>query len=352
MWLASCSKLVTTIAALQCVERGLFTLDDPADVDRLLPEWKDSEVLTGFNEDGQPVLQPAKEKITLKQLLTHTSGVAYDVMHPLLMQWRQSQGQELLAIKTPITVGFKHPLVFEPGTGWMYGAGLDLAGLMVARANKTTFEQYLRDNIFDVLGMNDTSFHPTKHNNMAERLMPITTRLESGELMDGIRPDALIKVPLHPADDQGGAGLFGTAADYLKLLKSILLDDGKLVKTETIDFLFTPALSDAQQAHLNVMLSMPLPASIMIPGEPVLGTPGAGNWTHSIGGLIGLHDSEDGLQPGWLKWGGAPNTKWWIDRKGGTCGIFNTQLYPSSEVEHAFLGKMFQKEMVSHFAAT
>jgi CubicO group peptidase (beta-lactamase class C family) len=142
MWLASCSKLVTTIAALQCVERGLFTLDDPADVDRLLPEWKDSEVLTGFNEDGQPVLQPAKEKITLKQLLTHTSGVAYDVMHPLLMQWRQSQGQELLAIKTPITVGFKHPLVFEPGTGWMYGAGLGLAGLMVARANTTTFSTY------------------------------------------------------------------------------------------------------------------------------------------------------------------------------------------------------------------
>jgi CubicO group peptidase (beta-lactamase class C family) len=86
MWLASCSKLVTAVAALQCVERGLFTLDDAADVDRLLPEWKALDVLTGFSEDGKPLLQPAKEKITLRRLLTHTSGIAYDFMNPSLTQ--------------------------------------------------------------------------------------------------------------------------------------------------------------------------------------------------------------------------------------------------------------------------
>jgi CubicO group peptidase (beta-lactamase class C family) len=119
MWIASCSKLVTTIAALQCVERGLFTLDDPTAVDRLLPEWKDPEILTGFTEDGKPILQPAKEKITLRKLLTHTSGVAYDMMHPMLIQWRQSRGEKPLAVRTPVTEGYKHPLVFEPGFGCM-----------------------------------------------------------------------------------------------------------------------------------------------------------------------------------------------------------------------------------------
>ena len=85
-------------------------------------------------------------------------------------------------------------------------------------------------------------------------------------------------------------------------------------------------------------------------GEPMVGTPGAGEWTHGIGGLIGLQKGETRMEPGLLRWGGAPNLKWWIDRKGGTCGIFATQLYPAGELKHAFLGKMFQEEMAAHFS--
>ncbi|KAF2832734.1 beta-lactamase/transpeptidase-like protein [Ophiobolus disseminans] len=350
MWLASCNKLVTTIAALQCIERGQFTLDDPTDVERLLPEWKDPEILTGFTEDGKPILQPAKEKMTLQQLLTHTSGVAYDFFHPLLIAWRQGRGEGPLTMRTPIVEGFTHPLIAEPGAAWMYGAGLDLVGLMVARANTTTLEAYMRENIFDVLGMDDTSFRPKERNNMVDRLMPITTRLPSGELVDRVEPDAPLVVPVEPTDDFGGGGLFGTAEDFLEVLKSILHGDGKLLKSESIDLMFTPALSEAQQATLDGLLSILMAAAIMIPGEPVLGTPGAGEWTHGIGGLIGLHKEEGSFEPGWLKWGGAPNLKWWIDRKGGTCGIFATQLYPAGELKHAFLGKMFEREMVAHFS--
>jgi CubicO group peptidase (beta-lactamase class C family) len=350
MWLASCSKVVTSIAALQCIECGLFTLDDAADVDRLLPEWKDPDVLTGFTDDGKPILQPAKEKITLRQLLSHTSGIAYDFMHPSLTQWRQSRGEGPLGMRAPITKGFLHPLVFEPGSSWMYGGGLDLVGLMVARANNTTLEAYMRQNIFDVLGMDDTTFHLKEHENLIARLMPMTSRAASGELVDGQGQNVGIPVPLEPVNDFGGAGLFGTAVDFLKLLKSILHNDGRLLKSQSIDTLFLPCLSEGQRGALNFMQSVPEVAAIMIPGEPLFGTPGAGDWTHSIGGLVGLHDSDDGFQPGWLRWGGAPNLTWWIDRKGGTCGIFATQLYPPGELKYAFLGKMFQKEMVAHFA--
>jgi CubicO group peptidase (beta-lactamase class C family) len=293
MWLASCSKLVTTIAVLQCVERGLLHLDDAAEVDRLLPEWKNIEVLTGFSEDENPNLSTPTEKITLHRLLTHTSGVSYDFIHPLLVRWRQSRGETAVAFHSAITQGYHHPLVFEPGTGWTYGASLDLAGLMVARANDTTLEAYMRQNIFDVLGMNDTTFHASDYNNLIERLMPMTHRANSGELVEGAQI-----APTQPVDDHGGAGLFSTAADYLKLLKSILHDDGKLVKSESIDLMFTPALSDAQRESLNLSLSHPKLAPIMIPGEPIAGTPGAGDWTHGLAGLIGLHKSDDGFQPG------------------------------------------------------
>ncbi|KAH7384003.1 beta-lactamase/transpeptidase-like protein [Pyrenochaeta sp. MPI-SDFR-AT-0127] len=349
MWIASCTKLPTTIAALQCVERGLFTLDDPADVDRLIPEWKDLEILAGWTDGGKPNLQPATAKITVRQLLTHTSGVGYDFMDPRLIGWRQSRGEGPLSMRTPTTEGFRTPLLFEPGSGFAYGGGLDLAGLMIARANGCTLEAYMRKNIFDVLGMDDTSFY-IGHNDIGKRLMPITSReTPDGSLIDGYTEDAYLKPPLEPVDESGGAGLFGTAEDFLKLLKSILRNDARLLKPTSIDLMFTPSITPSAQNSLDVALSIPAIASIMIPGEPPLGTPDAGKWSHGLGGLLGLEGSEDGLKAGSLRWLGAPSLKWWIDREGGTCGFFATQLYPTGEAKHAFLSPLFQKDVVSRF---
>ncbi|KAF2468671.1 beta-lactamase/transpeptidase-like protein [Lindgomyces ingoldianus] len=345
MWLASCTKLIATIAALQCVERGLFDLDSPADVDRLLPEWKGTQILTGFDNE-KPVLQDAKEKITLKQLLNHTSGLTYDFF-PELLRWRKSRGESPLTSRGPITEIFTHPLIFEPGTSFAYGPGLDLAGLMVAGANGCTLEEYMRKNIFDVLGMDDTSFHPREYNDLATRLMPITARISpNGPLADGenlYSPAQLLH--LEAQDEYGGGGLFGTAEDYLKLLKSILRNDGQLLKTGSIDLMFTPSISPSSKDALNKWLSDPAYASAAIPGEPPVGTAGCGEWTHGIGGLIGLTDKEGGLKSPWLQWGGAPNLKWWIDRENGSCGIFATQLGPPGEGKHQVLTNLFQKEM-------
>ncbi|KAH7412093.1 putative penicillin-binding protein [Phaeosphaeria sp. MPI-PUGE-AT-0046c] len=349
VWLASCTKFVTTIAALQCVERGQFTLDDPADIYRLLPEWKNPEVLTGFSESGKPQVSPAKARITLRQLLTHTSGLCHDFFEPRMVKWRQSRGETPLGLSTPVVEGCLHPLLFEPGSGWIYGCGLDLAGLMVARANETTLEEYMRMNIFDVLGMDDTSFHPAEHNNMLERLMPIATRNVDGELVTGLEHDPT-KALINPCDDLGGTGLFGTAKDYVKLLKSILCDDGRLVKSETIEAMFAPALNGAQRESMNNSLSVPIHAAIMMPGEVMLGTEGAGNWTYGMSGLIGLHDSDARFKTGWMGWVGAPSLAWWIDREGGTCGMFATQLYPPGDLNFGSLLRTFQKEMVARLS--
>lgn len=350
-WIASCTKLVTTIAALQCVERDLFTLDDAADVDRLLPEWGQPEILTGWTDDQKPILQPAKEKMTLRKLLTHTSGVGYDFLSPDLMKWRKSRGEGVVSLRAPITKSFGTPLLFEPGTGFAYGGGLDLAGLMVARANKSTLEAYMRENIFDVLGMDSTSFH-VKHKDIERLLMPMTTRpAPDVALISGYGPDEPLKALLEPDDEFGGAGLFSNTEDYLKLLKSMLRDDGKLLKSESIDLMFAPSISSSAQALLNTTLSVPPYAAIMIPGEAPLGTRDARAWTHALGGLVALEDdTKGGLKAGTMHWGGAPNLKWWIDRRGGTCGIFSTQLFPAGELQHAFLGKLFQREVAAMYA--
>lgn len=349
MWLASCTKLVTTVAALQCVERGLFDLHSPADIERHLPEWSKPEVLVGF-EDGQPQLQPAKEKITLAQLLTNSSGLGYDWAPPT-SAWRSWRGENPLSMRCPIAQAFQTPFAAEPGTSFVYGPSLDLVGLMVARANSCTLEEYMRKNIFSVLCMDDTSFHPLTHNNLSERLMPMTARVAPDKpLVDGEDPNSPVKrLPLDPKDEFGGGGLFGTAEDFLKLLKSLLRDDGKLLKQESVALMFEPALSASSNAALKEVLSNPGFATIAIPGEPVVGTPGSGEWTHGTGGLLGLTDKEYGLKAPWLQWGGAPNLKWWLDRKGGTCGIFATQLSPPGEAKHQVLTNLFQQEMVRKF---
>ncbi|KAI4675092.1 uncharacterized protein J4E88_007996 [Alternaria novae-zelandiae] len=347
VWLASCTKLATAIAALQCVERGLFSLDEPTDTDRLLPEWKNSVVLTGWNAD-EPILQPAKERLTLRRLLTHTSGVGYDFLAADLVKWRQHRSEESLFMRTPITQCFATPLIFEPGSGFAYGGGLELVGLMIARANNCTLEAYMRQYIFDVLGMDKTSFY-VKHNNIEQELMPMTTRLApDAALIPGNPPDMPLAQPLDPQDEFGGGGLFGNTEDYLALLKSLLRNDGKLLKSESIELLFAPCIPPAAQESLDQTLSVPAYAAIMIPGDAPFGTPGARKWSHALGGLVALEDdAEGGLKAGTLRWGGAPNLKWWIDRKGGTCGIFATQLLPAGETRHAYLGKMFERAVAA-----
>lgn len=99
-WIASCTKLATSIAALQAVEKGLLDLD--ADISNILPEWKEPEILTGFSSAGQPQLKKATKMITLRQLLTHSSGMGYDFLSPELAKWRQFKGQPIGASGEPI----------------------------------------------------------------------------------------------------------------------------------------------------------------------------------------------------------------------------------------------------------
>ena len=294
---------MTTIAALQCVERGLFTLDSAEDVKRLIPERTSfNDILTGFDDSGNPVFKKAAAEITTRQFLTHTSGVGYDLTL-FLERWRKHRGEESLTLSGEIIKGYLTPLTFNPGDSWEYGAGLDWAGLMIERANGgKKLGQFMKENIWDPLGMTSTTFHLEEQEDVRTRLASMSVRLPSGEIAP-----FNVSVLKDPAkDDLGGAGIFSTATDYLRILASILRNDEKLLKKESVEEMFTPQLTPVQKAAYMKLAD----------GIPGLNTHLAGRLkpgteiTWGLGGAIIEEDVPDGRKKGSMFWGGLPNLCW------------------------------------------
>ncbi len=151
--IASMTKPVTSVAAMQLVEQGKLKLDEPAST--YIPELGKLDVLHGFDTaTGKPILKPATKPVTLRTLLTHTSGFAYDTWFADMLRWEKEAGVSLpLGTVAPLT-----PLMFEPGTRWQYGTSADWSGRLVETVSGLTLEQYFQKNILGPLGMKDTSF--------------------------------------------------------------------------------------------------------------------------------------------------------------------------------------------------
>ena len=152
--LASMTKAVTSVAAMQLVEQGRLQLDQP--VGNILPELSAPQVLQGFDDAGAPRLRPAKRPITLRHLLTHTAGFAYDVWDPELARYIKASGTP--PGSTGKLASLRLPLVFDPGERWEYGINLDWAGRTVEAVSGLPLEVYFRQHIFAPLGMADTDY--------------------------------------------------------------------------------------------------------------------------------------------------------------------------------------------------
>ena len=156
-WIASMTKAVTSMAAMQLVEQGKLTLDGPiADV---LPELSAPQMLTGFGPSGEPQLRPAKGSITLRHVLTHTSGFVYDI-------WNADMGRYMETKNIPGIISCQNaalalPLVFEPGERWDYGIGIDWAGKAVERVSGQKLGDYFDEHLSGPIGMRDTVFKLT-----------------------------------------------------------------------------------------------------------------------------------------------------------------------------------------------
>src|SRR5258705_12495847 len=162
--IASMVKLLTSVAALQLVERGTLKLDEPAG--NIDPALASVQVLTGFDAKGVPQLRPAQKPITLRHLLTLTSGFSY----PL---WDQNVGRYLKRARKNSALP-RMPLMFEPGFRWAYGGSLDRVGRVVEIAGGQNLDRYFSDHITEPLRMNDTGFSLNGKQRGLQGRLPVT----------------------------------------------------------------------------------------------------------------------------------------------------------------------------------
>ncbi len=312
VWLASMTKLVTTMAAMQLVETGALALDSP--IAGLLPELAEPDVLAGFAADGSPILRPARGAITLRQLLTHSSGIGYELMHPNLLRARGPGGAPLATTLASL----RGPLASDPGTGWTYGYGIDWAGIAIERRSGLTLDRYMAEHIFAPLAMDDTGF-----------VVPETARSRVAGVQLRQSDSTLVTIPSPagaPEDwefHSGGAGLFGTARDYLRLLRMILrggeLDGVRILRADTVAAMAANQIGDRAGGRLDT--SNP---AITLPYDPLPGQ--VAGWS-----LLGAHNAAavpGARHAGSASWAGVAGTLFWVDPEADLCGVLIAQLLP------------------------
>lgn len=214
---------------------------------------------------------------------------------------------------------------------------------MVERVTKMSLEQYFQQNIWNPLQMRDSTFRLHERPDLKERMMDMTTReglihpvfgttlSPDGNIIHGSEGNKHVKV----TDDFGGAGVYCSALDYATLLRSLCLNDEKLLRSESVDMMFTPQLALGSRARLATLSGIREVNSgfggLPHPNEPM---------DFGLGGMMPMEDVPRRRKRGSLFWGGLPNLFWWMDRESGVSGIMATQLMPSGDPKCVeFMGK-------------
>lgn len=214
------------------------------------------------------------------------------------MKWRKAVGRHKVNL-TWSEEGFSTPLLFEPGAQWLYGTGIDWAGQLLEKLTGQTLQQYMTENIFEVLGMRDSTFRPkllAGQEERAARTASFAFRSPDGTLEAGPSP-----LPDDHPLESGGAGLFSTARDYAKLLQGVM--QGKLLGREVREMLFRPQLDGPLQADLmDKIASIPEGYAPEYPsGMPA---------NFAFGGMLNLDDIPGKRKTGSMMWSGMANSHW------------------------------------------
>ena len=323
-WIASMTKAVTTAAGMQLVEQGKLSLDEP--IGKLLPDLASPQVLEGFDAKGEPKLRAAKKPITLRHLMTHTAGFAYDMWNGDMVQYLEKTGTP--GITTCQNAALKTPIMTDPGTRWEYGTNIDFVGKAVEAVSGKPLDAYLRDNMFAPLGMNDTGFKIT--DSMRQRLVGMHARGEDG---------ALAPIPFeleqNPEFHMGGGGLYGTAADYIKFTQMILNkgrgNGNQLLKPETVALMGQNHIGDLTMGKMTTAIGWATNDVDLYPDI-------VKKWGLSF--LINTAKTPEGRSAGSLAWAGLANTYFWIDPARNAAGVILMQLLPFADKKclEAFAG--------------
>ena len=313
-WIASMTKAITTAAGMQLVEQGKLSLDEP--IGKVLPDLASPQVLEGFDASGAPKLRPAKGAITLRQLMTHTAGFAYDMWNGDMVKYLEKTGTP--GIISCLNAALKTPLTSDPGTRWEYGTNIDFVGKAVEAVSGKKLDAYLRDNIFAPLGMNDTAFKIS--DSMRKRLVGMHARAP-----EGLGPFPF-EMEQNPEFHMGGGGLYGTAADYIKFTQMVL-NKGKgngnqLLKPETVALMGQNNIGAIEIGKMTTALPPFTNDVDLFPGM-------SKKWGLSF--LINTAKTPEGRSPNSLFWAGLANTYFWIDPARNVAGVILTQLLPFAD---------------------
>lgn len=313
--IASMTKAITSLGVLMLWEKDKFDLDDP--IENYIPSFKNLNILKSFNkEDSTYTVKKAKNKITIRHLLTHTSGIGYGIIDEKESFQAIYQKNRIIDLFTtkPITIKenveklAKLPLHHEPGEDFTYGEGLDVLGYLIEIISGMPLDEFFRKKIFEPLEMNDTYFYlPPSHYN---RLVPVQTK-SAGFWMNFEEDFYDINYPKTGSKVffSGGAGLSSTAVDYSNFLQ-LFLNNGvyngsKIVNKETIEL-----IHENQISHLSDNLPVGLVFGILNKKNHYLG--------------------ENGNN-GTFTWGGYFNTFFFLDPKENLTGILLKQTRPYDE---------------------
>ncbi|MEO8317202.1 MAG: serine hydrolase domain-containing protein [Bradyrhizobium sp.] len=319
--IASMTKLLTSVAAMQLVEQGKLKLDEPAA--RLDPTLESPQVLDGFDAKGAPQLRPARKPITLRHLLTHTSGFSYQLWDANVVRYGKVARNDPALPRTP--------LISDPGARWAYGGSLDRVGRLVEIASEQTLDRYFSENILDPLGMHDTGY--ALSDGQRARQANLHVRKPDGTLV--ARP--LVK-QAEPKEFSGGGGIKSTAADYLTLLQAILNGGGlpgkRILRPQTVELMSTNQIGDIGAGILkttNPGLSSDVD---FFPGVRL-------RW--GLAGMINIDPVPGGRSAGSQTWAGLYNTYYWIDPASRIAGVIMMQILPFADKRALGVYRQFER---------
>jgi len=309
----SMSKPITSVAMMMLYEDGLFRLDAP--VSKFIPEFKDLKVFKNKTKDGLE-LDDLEEEMTIRHLLTHTSGLVYgwggrpvDTMYTEAKIFEKGS-----TLKQMVQKLAKIPLVFQPGSKWEYSVSVDVLGYLVEVISGIPFGQFLSERIFQPLGMVDTGFEipKSKRDRFAALYHP---NEETGKI------EVVKESPLGDGDykffPSGGGGLVSTADDYMRFCQMMLnggeLNGVRILGRKTVELIRSNHLPDGVHMWGGDAMGFGLGFSVVLDGPKT-----------------GSLNSE-----GTYEWGGAAATKFWIDPEEKLIAVLMTQLmgnpYPFHE---------------------
>jgi methyl acetate hydrolase len=301
--IASMTKPITSVAIMQLVDEGKLRVDD--EVAKYLPQFKDPLVLTKVNADGTYETRPAKRQITIRHLLTHTSGIGYTFASQSVATIQQKTGLSEMQM----------PLLFDPGESWAYGASTRVLGMVVEKLSGQRIDAYLEAKVFKPLGMHDTTYSVPE--SKYPRVVAVNARV-NGKWVE--RP---VVTPI-PASIQGDGGLYSTAADYGTFLQ-MLLNHGKLGTTRILSERLAKSMLEVHSGNVVVGVQKTTNPALSL-DFPV----GAGEDKWGLGFQLAMPKSPkpNARGTGSYTWGGIFNTHFWGDPTRDIGVVFMTQTLP------------------------